>query len=164
MNDEEVEVKTLEQQLFSQTKANVFAVLDGASIKGLREKFEQYQPEYGCLYRGELEPDLAEAAPYLVRLERGSDFVKWLLTGYGQHWGILAIAQANLRTLRKHFRSILTAQMPDGKTVLFRYYDPRVLRVYLPTCNAQENQTIFGPVLSYWVEDEKASTFLRFSP
>lgn len=92
MNDE-VEVKALEQQLFSQTKANVFAVLDGASIQGLLEKLEQYQPEHCCLYRGELEPDLAEAAPYLVRLERGTDLVKWLLTGYGQHWGIFAIAK-----------------------------------------------------------------------
>ena len=46
----------------------------------------------------------------------------------------------------------------------FRYYDPRVLRVYLPTCNARELQTVFGPVLRYLVEDEKPTGLWTFWP
>jgi hypothetical protein len=38
-----------------------------------------------------------------------------------------------------------------------------VLRVYLPTCNAGETKTVFGPVGSYVLEDEDPSIFLKFS-
>jgi hypothetical protein len=52
---------------------------------------------------------------------------------------------------------------PEAKPMYFRYYDPRVLRMYLPTCNAQELQTVFGPVTSYVVEDESPDALLRLS-
>jgi hypothetical protein len=158
-------ISALQAQLFSQPAANVFAILDGASIPDLLAQLEQYQPEYGCLYRGELPADLAAAAPYLVRLEQGSALVKWLLLeGWGRHWGIFAVAKANLRTMRQHFRSLLTVQLPDGKTVYFRFYDPRVFRTFLPTCRDEERQRLFGPILQYWVESGHEETiFLPFS-
>lgn len=40
---------------------------------------------------------------------------------------------------------------------MFRYYDPRVLRVYLPTCRPDELRTVFGPIRSYLVEGEDGS-------
>jgi hypothetical protein len=52
---------------------------------------------------------------------------------------------------------------PDNKLIYFRYYDPRVLRVYLPTCNAEEIKIVFGPIGSYITEDENSSELLRFS-
>jgi hypothetical protein len=153
----------LQAQLFSQAEANVFAVLDGASIPDLLAKFDQYQPEYGCLYRGELPADLAAAAPYLVRLEQGSALLEWVLRGVGKHWGIFAAGPVNLRTMRQHFRRLLTVELPEGKTVFFRFYDPRVLRVFLPTCSREEQQVLFGPVVCYWVEDEgKSPSLLQF--
>ena len=67
---------------------------------------------------------------------------------------MIVLAPADLRTMRNHFRKLLTVYDPNGKPLLFRYYDPRVLRVYLPTCNAEELATIFGPINSYLLEDE----------
>ena len=46
--------------------------------------------------------------------------------------------------------------------MLFRYYDPRVLRVYLPTCNFDELQTVFGPVMHFIQEGEVPTELLRF--
>jgi hypothetical protein len=105
------------------------------------------------------------AAPYLVRLEQSSELMKWLLLeGWERHGGIFAVAKANLRTMRQHFRSLLTVQLPEGKTVYFRFYDPRVLRTFLPTCSREEQQRLFGPILQYWVESGKEETiFLPFS-
>ena len=37
-----------------------------------------HEPEYVCLYRGELQPDMAEVAPYLVWLDPNTDFPWWL--------------------------------------------------------------------------------------
>lgn len=155
--------KTLQAQLFFAPAENVFALLDGASVPSLLAQLEQHQPEYDCLFRGQLSAELAAAAPYLVRIEKDSAFLTWLLEqGYGRHWGIFVTAPTHLRTLRHHFRNLLTVQDEDGKTFLFRFYDPRVLRVYLPTCLAEEKQQFFGPVTHYFIEGDE-DVFGRFS-
>jgi hypothetical protein len=113
----------------------LFAVLDGASVPNLPQELYQHEPDYLCLYRGALDPDLAETAPYLVRLEPGSPFAEWIFNeGWGKHWGIFFTATCDMRDLRSHFRKFLIVYDAGGKPLYFRYYDPRVLRVYLPTC------------------------------
>ena len=68
-----------------------------------------------------------------------------------------------LRALRDHFREFHTVELPDQRTVLFRYYDPRVLRSFLPACNAAELASFFGPVQSFIVEGETPETGLKFA-
>lgn len=55
--------------------------------------------------------------------------------------------------LRRHFRRFLRVTDEQGQPLMFRYYDPRVLRVYLPTCTAEELALVFGPVSAYLIED-----------
>ena len=155
-------LESIQAEIFREGAAT-FVVLDGASVPGLLDKLAQWQPEFVCLYRGEVKPDLAAVAPYLVLMEPESDFAKWVLSeGWGKHWGIFAIVEADLRTMRQHFRRFLTVHDESGKPLLFRYYDPRVLRVYLPTCNAAELAEIFGPVQCYVAEGEEPDSVLRF--
>ena len=151
------------EYLFADSHMNAYAILDGASVPRLPESLYRHQPQYECLYRGELKPDMQEVAPYLVHLQPDTPFTDWVIDqGWGKHWGIFAISEANLRDLRKHFRMFLVVHDPDGKPLIFRYYDPRVLRLYLPTCNGEELGTVFGPVASYLLEDEDPATALRF--
>ena len=155
--------KLLEQEMFADPATHVYAVLDGAAIPTLRDKLYEEEPEHACLYAGDLEPDLEEVAPYLVRLEPGSRFTTWLIeNGWGNHWGIFAGSTEELRSVRKHFRTFLLVQGPDGKTLYFRYYDPRVMRVYLPTCNEEETSTVFGPLQWYLMEGEEERELIRF--
>jgi hypothetical protein len=46
--------------------------------------------------------------------------------------------------------------------MVFRYYDPRVLRAYLPTCSIGELRTVFGPIECFWMEDKSPGTALEF--
>ncbi len=152
----------LRDQLFGTANRDTYAILDGASNPELLKILWQHKPEHICLYRGELDAELAQIAPYLVRLRPDSPFTDYVLQAWGRHWGIFLFTQADLRTLRKHFRTFLTVHGPDGQLLYFRYYDPRVLRVYLPTCNAQEAATLFGPVSRYLMEDEEPDHMVRF--
>jgi hypothetical protein len=166
MAAEKVTIEALQKHLFSQYDTNVYAVLDGASVPDLElpRLLWKLKPEHVCLYRGELEPDMAEVAPYLVKLEYDHPFTKLVLEkGWGNHWGIFAItdAEVGLREMRTHFRKFLMVINPEGKTIYFRYYDPRVLRVYLPTCNAEEMEMVFGPISCYIVEDEDTAVLVR---
>jgi hypothetical protein len=157
-------VQSLTYHLFSKADANVYAVLDAASIPNLLGALQEHKPKHERLFMGELEPGMAEVIPYLVQLDPDADFTNWVLEkGWGKHWGVYAVSEANIRAMRMHFRSFLTVYDPDDKPLYFRYYDPRVLRVYLPTCNAGELKTVFGPVEYYLLEDRDPSVALRFA-
>jgi hypothetical protein len=149
--------------LFGKGDVPVYGLLDGASAPDLVKKLYEHEPEYCCLYRGELEADMALVAPYLVRLEPGNEFTHWILDGWGAHWGSFVVSPANLRALRDHFRQFHTVELPDQRTVLFRYYDPRVLRTFLPACNAAELETFFGPIRMFIAESDKPENGVKFA-
>jgi len=152
-------------ELFADEMTNVSAILDGASVPDLLRKLDEHGREHVCLFTGQDDSELAETAPYLVHLDAQSPFTDWVLDeGWGKHWGIFAAVpdEISFRDVRNHLRSFLRVRDPDGKPLLFRYYDPRVFRVYLPTCNAAELGAIFGPVAMFMLEGEDAGTFLGF--
>jgi hypothetical protein len=157
-------IASLAEIVFGKGETPVFAVLDGASIPDLVKKLYDHEPEYCCLYRGELPPDMAAIAPYLVRLEPGDKFVETVFSeGWGSHWGIFFASAATLRTLRDHLREFHAVELPDQRTVIFRYYDPRVLSGFLPACNADELAAFFGPIERFVVEGETPQIGANFS-
>ncbi len=152
----------LARHVFVDPNAHVYAILDGAAIPDLPEKLQEHGVNAVCLYRGELISELSKVAPYQVMLERESAFTHWLFReGWGRHWGILAVSRADWRLVREHLCSLIMAYDPDCQPLYFRYYDPRVLRVYLPTCDADELQALFGPLARLLCEDE-AGGLLKF--
>jgi hypothetical protein len=150
-------------ELFGEPGVNAYAILDGASIPGLVQTLHRCNPTRECLYRGELDLDIAEVAPYVVHLEPNTEFTDLVLNqGWGNHWGVFALTPADLFTMRQHLRKFLTVHDSGGKPLLFRYYDPRVLRVYLPTCNAEEITSFFGPISRYFMESEDPAAAVSF--
>lgn len=155
----------LQRELFTDQNLFAYAVLDGASNPALLDYlYADPSPEFECLYRGELEPDIAECAPYLAHLEPGTPFTDWVTSkGWGEHWGIFAVADCDLRTLRHHFRKLnMIYDAENHRPLLFRYYDPRVLNIFLPTCDAQQIGEFFGPVRTFFAESEDGTSLNRF--
>lgn len=149
-------IEKLKETLFPEDGEHTYAVLDGASCEELIDHLIEFEPEHCCLYAGELDPDMEVVAPYLVLLERDHPFTEWLLANIlGKPWGIFAHSPADFRAMRKHFRTFLLVTGPDGERLYFRYYDPRVLSIYLPTTNEEERNTVFGPISAYFCETEK---------
>lgn len=141
---------------------SVFAILDAARNKAIYPAVKTSGLPYTCLYTGKLPEVLLEAAPYLVKLEKGSPFTEQLLSeGWGDHWGIFVLANSTLEELRRHFKRLLRVKDPEGKTLIFRFYDPRVLRVFLPTCESGELAMMFGPALMF-VQPGEAGEVLSF--
>lgn len=152
------------QRSLASDQRRLYAVLDGASLPNLPAVLAGHVLEHICLLPGELDPDLTLAAPYLAELPAGSPFAAEFLTeGLGRHWGILAAADAPFRDLRMHLRKFLSVWDPDGKPLFFRYYDPRVLRIYLPTCTAEELAVFFGPITAFYAEGEEPASLIRFT-
>ena len=134
----------------------VYAVLDGARERRVYRSVYESRLDYECLFTGNLPYDLAESAPYLVRLTRTAELTSWILTEcWGNSVGIFAWSRENLNTLRRHFRHLLQVQDEQGQKLFFRYYDPRVLRTYIPTCMNIDLKELFGPIDRLLVEGLK---------
>lgn len=102
-----------------------------------------------CLYQGEAARELASVAPYLVSLGISDRVFDWLWhEGWGDHRGIFVWSLVSVTTLRDHFRRLTTVQTEDNRRLLFRFYDPRVLGVFLPTCDAGQLKAMFGTAVS----------------
>jgi hypothetical protein len=107
---------------------------------------------------------MQEVAPYLVALKNGDPFTQWILAnGFGSHWGIVLRSRHAMSRLARHFRQLLFVRDPEGELLYFRYYDPRVLRIYLPTCAGEDIWQWFDLVNCYLVEGAEPRTLLRLS-
>ena len=152
----------IQQDLWQRAEARggaLYAILDGAHDKRIYPNVLLAGARYECLYRGRIPEKLAKAAPYLLELRPNTDFTNWLFKyGWGDSWGIFLTSSASFDILRRHFRRFLKVRDHRGKRLYFRFYDLRVLRVYLPTCNKHERDYVFGPVEGFHVETEDATT------
>jgi hypothetical protein len=100
----------------------------------------------------------------LIELPKGSPFLERLVRdGWGESWGVYLTSDAPFEELRKHLRRFLTVELEGGKAVLFRFYDPRVLSVFLPTCTPRERAEFFGPIRRYLVESDAGGEALEFA-
>lgn len=156
----------LEEQLFypyERSGTSLFAVLDGARDRAVGRALAAHTVEYQSLFSGPLSPSLRAASPHVVRLVPGEAFTKQLLEeGWGRAWGIYVASSSSLLGLRRHLRTLLRVRLDNGKKCYFRYYDPRVLRAFLPTCNAEQLRQLFGPITRIDLEDGDSSVLLRY--
>lgn len=152
----------LRQYLLSdQTK--LFCVLDGAAVPDLPTHLYEMNPPNYCLFSGELEPELAYVAPYVVHLLPRHKFTDWVLNeSFGKNWGIFVHCRHSIKEMRRHFRSLVNVYDEQGNPMIFRFYDPRVLQQFLPTCNEDELKTFFGKIQQYFAEAEEDENLLGF--
>lgn len=142
----------------------LFAVLDAARDRRIRVLLHESIEEYRSLYEGPQGEVLAEVAPYLVRLPRGSRLLQALVQeGWGRQWGIYLASRLPLKEVRRHLRKFLMAEDSEGREVYFRFYDPRVLQVFLPSCALEQAREFFGDIGCFYMEGAQPDTLVTFT-
>lgn len=140
----------------------LYAVLDAARAPRVRECLRDSPLRVETLLEGARAEDLAEYGPFLVELPPGAALRETLAEeGWGQSWGLYCTCAEPFEALRAHLGGMLWADTSDGP-LFFRFYDPRVLRAFLPTCAAQTARTFFGPVQSFLMEGDTSTLLLEF--
>ena len=151
-------------QLLRQQPGALYALLDAARDPRVLARLANSGEEYQSLYEGPKGEAMADFGPFLVCLRKDASLLETLIhEGWGNCWGVYLICDQPFKEVRKHFRNFLTVRLPDGKEVYFRFYDPRVLRVFLATLNREETEAFFGPVRAYYMEDAKPAEMLSFT-
>ena len=134
------------------TRTPLYAVVDGAQAFELAFAARLMGHRVYTLFTGDLAPTAAQFGPLLVALDGPSAFLLRWVEHLGKHPGVLLESGADLSTLYAHLRQIFIATDEEGAEYFFRFYDPRVLPIFLPTCRADELRDFFGPVTRWVVE------------
>ena len=157
-------MQLLFQPIENQAPIGSYSILDAARADVIYPKLLDSDVRKICLFHGAKAVELATVAPYLVHLKRDDSFTDWLMNhGWGKSWGIFLQSFATLDELQRHFRKFLMVYDEEGKPLYFRFYDPRVLSVFLPICDKDQLLTMFGPVICYYVEGEGEDSMTRYS-
>lgn len=145
----------------------LFGLFDAARDPRVRQLLQESVEDYQSLYDGVKGEALGNVAPYLVHLPKGSGLLERLVReGWGRSWGVYVTSPLSFDEMRRHFRRILLVDLEEKgrptKRVYFRFYDPRVLRDFLPVCTLRQKPKMFGSNACFLLEAERGEV-LRFS-
>ena len=127
----------------------LYAVVDSVDAPGIAEKAKELGTAGAAsLFCDSAEEEFWSVSPFLFRVEQPT--LQWIAeTLWQQPWGVFVMSKSSMDEVRDHMRKFLVVLLPDGERWFFRFYDPRILKVYLPACNEAELQVFYGPVRAF---------------
>lgn len=133
--------------------APLYAILNAT----LEERVPHYLLGSGEVYQyladGLTQGEQMPPGVYLAYIPATSPLLPKLVhDGWSRHWTLFFTCSHPFGEVRKHLRQFLLMQTEEGKKFFFRYYDPRLLQSYLPSCTPQEITQFFGPIQSFFME------------
>lgn len=153
----------LRSTLLRDERLQLYALVDGAQAFELAFAARLMGHPLYTLFSGDLAPATAPVGPLLVPLGEPSGFLQRWVDGIGQHAGVLLESAADLDSLYAHLRHVFIATDEEGQEYFFRFYDPRVFRVFLPTCREEELREFFGPIDRWIAEADGVPGFATYA-
>ncbi|UQA62013.1 DUF4123 domain-containing protein [Polyangium aurulentum] len=133
-------------------EASLYGVFDAARDDRVLVLLREAIEEHRSLYEGTQGYALAEVAPYLVRFSPNSRLLRALVEeGWGESWGVYLVGDEPPKAVRRHLRRFLMVEEEDtGERLYFRWYDPRVIRDFMPLATVRQKSELYGN-LSAWI-------------
>lgn len=161
------EEKALANTLFSlagKDDGHLYALVDAAGNDQVLQRLAATEANYQSLFQGSDKERLFSVGAFLVACDQDFALLQWLTT---EAWGngsvVFLTSSAYWDQLFQHLQRSLTAVTHDDREVYFRYYDPRVLRDYLPLCPPATAQRFLGPVTRMLAESEQGDALISFA-
>lgn len=146
---------------------NCFAVVDAATIPNLPELLSASDQPFDCLFTGQARSDLANVAPWILRLDPESRFTQRLWMEGSLPWqlggkfrGLLLSTDDDMGQVKRHFRRLTRVRRADAdEWMLFRFYDPHTIAALAPHLTRQEAISVFGSYVIAGVDRFASVTF-----
>ena len=141
-----------------------YALLDAARDPRLPDLIRG-EAAWRSMFGASVDARVQEKGPFIVRLDPGRPLTRILQQhGWVNHWGITCHARADLHATRRALRPNLEAVLPpDGRIVLFRYYDPRVFVPFIEATEGEGLDPWFDPVDAWWARNEKTGATMKYT-
>ncbi len=155
--DESQEITVAEFLLEKAEKedCNLYGIVDSAKNEEVFRYLITGDIKYKSLFEDTMDVQSYGVSGFLVECKKESPLFKWMTTeAWGDSCSIFFTSEESFDELFSHFQKFNRVFLEDDDVVLFRYYDPRVLRTYLPTCTRDEIDTFFGEVVIFFAESD----------
>lgn len=143
----------------------LYTIVDAARSPRARTLLSESVDPHASLYDGEQGRAYDEVAPYLVQLRRDSRLLDRLVhEGWGDAWGVWLVSDKSFDEVRRHLRRFLTVDdRAERRRLLFRFYDPRVLRSFAEIATPEQTADLTGALdlLLFENEDGTVGTLRR---
>lgn len=146
---------------------NYFILIDGSAQEN-KIPFIVYQieqnPHIEPLFLHTPYEALQLSGPLLIQVTRNSPLLRWYFANSNGEAGILLYATRtiDLAELAAHLRPYIEAVLPSGKTMLFRFYDPRNFCCFWPSLDSGERNFFLGPATGVVYPEPNAQTGARW--
>jgi len=138
---------------------HLYAIVDAAQSNDLVFHARLMGHDVYTLFSGDMAVGTAHVGPCLIPLASPLPFLEKWTEALGGNAGVLFESASEFEALYRHLREIFIVTDEEEQEFFFRYYDPRVLRVFLPTCRPEELAEFFGPVSRWIADDDKAEGY-----
>ena len=131
-----------------------FALIDSSQQMRFHRRLDRSGATYQSLFAGYPEESLLDMAPLLIDLNRDDELRKNLLAA-AEHLGklkpcvSLLIASVPFDELAEHLRQFHLTEIPNGREMIVRWYDGRILPAWLEILEADQ-RALFTRHLSAW--------------
>lgn len=124
----------------------LYALVDGAQYRTQFGTSLTAQEGFHSLFAGTPDAALAHAGPWLVDAEQAGDVLLGALASLEQAASavIWLIAPQNIAGLAQLLQLNLDTTLPDGRTALLRFWDPRVLVSLAEVLEPGQREKFFG--------------------
>lgn len=125
-----------------------YLLLDSNQIPDLYARLFQSAPKAipHSLYLTTRYADLAHIGPVLVAVEPQSALANTFTEEWQARFGIWLESEADEVELIAHLRSLIHVQLEGDVSAFFRFYDPRITRLWLGDLSDAERDRLMGPV------------------
>src|SRR5687767_6328974 len=126
----------------------IYMLLDSALIGDVSQRLMRLGADWGkagsnvsspltlqtvSLYEGKEAIELQDVAPILVAVGESRVFLDGFVEDrWGWACGVYCTSARTFDEVVGHFRKLIKVETEGGELMFFRFYDPRVLRVFLP--------------------------------
>jgi Domain of unknown function (DUF4123) len=149
--------KAIKDKLGNFNGNHLYAIIDCAADPSIYPMLKNSGVKRACLYKkgvhfpgDAMTEELKANAPFLLEVEPDSSFFTKLMDlGFNKNWFIITCSDKDYDTVYEHCSDNLLAQTEDNTSLLFRWYDARILGVFLSSCTIDEIKSFFGPLLLF---------------
>lgn len=113
----------------------------------LQDKFGSASP----LFRQASDAEIAWAGPWLIDVTKRYDLLADLMQLETESPALSwLVSDSSIDKLAIHFSELLNVSLPDGKTALFRFYDPRVTHSMPQVLTIEQFKEITAPLIAWY--------------
>jgi Domain of unknown function (DUF4123) len=140
-----------------------FVILDGAHFKSKMDQAILLNENHHNLYTGISPAHLEPLGPFIFEFPHNQEFYEWYMENVqANSRGLIVESIHTFNEVKSHFKTLIKVRTESGHNLFFRFYDSRVIRSFLPTCQEAELIDFFGPVQSIFAQSVEADILLNY--